>query len=149
MTKHVSARPSKAEKHSRDRDAESEKKEFVPEYDAIVGLSRSKLPDIVQEHDQLSRRIAADTARLKELKQAGAELMAKAGVKVVMCAGLRVTQIDGVSSRLDKALLVKAHGTKVLGWLKDATVQTKYISLRVKEPGKGNGGDGSSEGGDE
>lgn len=110
--------------------------EVIPDWTVITGLRRTNLPDVVEEHDRLTARVKADKARLDELKQIGAKLLIKAGVKTVMCNGLRVTKVDGTSSRLDKQLLYKLGGDKVMTWLKKATVYSPYTTLLVKRNGE-------------
>lgn len=105
--------------------------EVVPDWTVISGLSRSNLAEIVEEHDVIARRMKVDKARLDDLKQMGVKLLVKAGVKSVMCNGLRVTKIDGSSSRLNKQKLFKLGGERVMRWIAQATEKTNYTSLKV------------------
>jgi len=111
-----------------------EPEEVVPDYTVIVGLSRSKLPDLIDEHVTLTRQKKEIEARLSELKTEGEKLFIKAGVKSAMVNGYRVTRVESHSSRLDKAKLFKLGGNKVMSWLAQATVQTPFSTLKVTAP---------------
>lgn len=104
----------------------------VPDYTAIVGLRKTNIADIARALYENKKRREALEAEAKELREQGAKLLIKADVKVVIADGLRCTRRDSFSSRLDKDKLVKAHGTKVLKWLEDATVKTPNTTFIVK-----------------
>lgn len=109
-------------------------REEVPDYTAIVGLRRSAIAEIAREHYDIDRKINELEGRKKELKELGATLLIKADVKAVMANGLRVTRVDGHSTRLDKDKLLKLGGPKALKWLAASQVTTAYTSLRVTAP---------------
>lgn len=111
-----------------------EPEEVVPDYTVVVGLSRSKLPDLIDEHVTLTRRLKEIKERLDILKTEGEKLFIKAGVKSAMVNGYRVTRVESHSSKLDKAKLFKLGGQKVMGWLQQATVITPFSTLKVTAP---------------
>lgn len=107
--------------------------ENVPAYDQIRGLD-PKIAEIVESIQQQKDIIADANARLDELKDQGIKLMVKARVKTVMCGELRVTKVDGVSTRLNKDKLYKLGGKKVMDMLDKATDRTPWTSLKVTAP---------------
>src|SRR5467141_2022265 len=111
-----------------------EPEEVVPDYSVIVGLSRSKLPELIDEHVSLTKQKKEIEARLDILKTEGEKLFIKAGVKSAMVNGFRVTRVESHSSKLDKAKLFKLGGQKVMRWLAAATVQTPFSTLKVTAP---------------
>lgn len=145
--------------------APHEASDVVPEWDVIAGLRRHTvvvnlspnpddpdkreftIEDVATMHYDLDVRKKKLEFQLRQLKDAGAKLLIKAEVKCVLVGDLRVTKIDGQSSRLDKKKLMRLAGkmgTRVLGWMAEATVHTPYTSLRVgmkKEEGESAGGE--------
>lgn len=111
-------------------------KEFVPDWQVVVGLKRTRLDEIAAEMLSASKLKKDAEARIKELQAEGAKLLIKADVKSVLVNGARVTRIDGVSSKLNKQKLTQAHGMKVLDWLEEATDRTPWTSLKVTPPGE-------------
>lgn len=109
-------------------------KEFVPDWQVIAGLKRTKLDEIVKATLELQQQAKQIEAQLAELKAEGAKLLIKADVKTVLVNGARATRVDGLSSRLDKEKLAKDHGVKVLQWLEDATVRTPWTSFKITPP---------------
>lgn len=107
--------------------------ENVPTYDQIRGLD-PKILRIAESMEEQKSIIAEANKRLDELKDEGIKLMVKARVKTVMCGDLRVTKVDGVSSRLNKDKLYKLGGKKVMDMLDKATDRTPWTSLKVTPP---------------
>ena len=112
--------------------------ETVPSWEVIAGLKRSNIDVIVGKALQIKDEMKLLKAELDKLNEDGLKLLIKANVKTVEVLGNRVTRKDGSSSKLDKELLVKKHGSKVLVWLQECTIKTptnSFLITRAKEEG--------------
>src|SRR5467141_2225224 len=87
-----------------------ERKEVVPEYSAIHGLRNSKITDIVQRRAEIDKEMSRLKVERDDLNAEGVKLLVRSGVKTVMVGDLRVTKMDGMSSRLDKQKLYQLGG---------------------------------------
>lgn len=125
----------KAEKVPEPAPKKAPHQEFVPDYTTIVGLKRTDIADIAQAVRELDLEIKEKKAKLDVLKEKGAQLLSKHGVKSVMANGLRVTRIDGSSSQLSKTKLFELGVSEKV--IAQATVTTPWTGLKVSRPGEG------------